>query len=105
MEHVACHLERAAAGEEPPVTFGGPSDWTLTDWAASEGVNVTRQTSSGAWKLCNPLRGEGGSSRGGRSGGASRSSASTAARRASMARGGADEEDAEGEDCTAWSRS
>lgn len=104
MEHVACHLERAAAGEEAPVTFGGPGDWTLTDWAASEGVNVTRQTSSGAWKLCNPLRGEGGSSRGGRSGG-SRASVSSAARRASMARNGADEEDAEGEDCTAWSRS
>lgn len=102
MEHVACHLERAAAGEEPPVIFGGPSDWTLSDWAASEGVNVTRQTSSGVWKLCNPLRGEGGNSRGGRSAG-SRSSGSSAARRASMARN-AEEEDAEGEDAT-WNRS
>ncbi|TQV93954.1 hypothetical protein V2A60_003894 [Cordyceps javanica] len=102
MEHVACHLERAAAGEEPPVTFGGPGDWTLTDWAASEGVNVTRQTSNGSWKLCNPLRGEGGSSRGGRS---RTSVSSAAARRASMARHAAGEEDAEGEDCIAWSRS
>ncbi|TQV93214.1 hypothetical protein V2A60_010351 [Cordyceps javanica] len=67
MEHVACHLERAAAGEEPPVTFGGPGDWTLTDWAASEGVNVTRQTSDGAWTLRNPFRGEGRNSRRGRS--------------------------------------
>ncbi|OAA57656.1 Zinc finger, C2H2-like protein [Cordyceps fumosorosea ARSEF 2679] len=98
MEHVACHLERAAAGEEPPVTFGGPADWTLTDWAVSDGVNVTRQTSSGTWKLCNPLRGEGGSSRSG-----GRSRVSVSARRASMARHG-DDEDAEGEDCTAWSR-
>ncbi len=105
MEHVALHLDRAAAGEEAPVVFGGPSDMTLTDWAASEGVNVTRQTSSGAWKLCNPLRGEGGSSRGGRSAGSRSSASSAAARRASMARHGADDEDAEGEDCTAWSRS
>ncbi|KAM3464525.1 hypothetical protein MY5147_000428 [Beauveria neobassiana] len=103
MEHVACHLERAAAGEELLVNFGGSGDWTLTDWAASEGVNVTRQTSSGSWKLCNPLRGEGGSSRGGRS---RTSVSSAAARRASMARHGADEEDAEGEDCNnVWSRS
>lgn len=102
MEHVACHLERAAAGEEPAVTFGGPGDWTLTDWAASEGVNVTRQGSNGMWKLCNPLRGEGGSSRGGRSA-ASRSSVSSAAHR-SAARGAADE-DAEGEDCSSsWNR-
>ncbi|OAQ97189.1 hypothetical protein LLEC1_00965 [Akanthomyces lecanii] len=48
MEHVALHLERAASGDEPPVAFGGPGDWTLTDWAASEGVNVTRQTSHDA---------------------------------------------------------
>ncbi|KAM3502655.1 hypothetical protein MY10362_004690 [Beauveria mimosiformis] len=103
MEHVACHLERAAAGEELLVNFGGSGDWTLTDWAASEGVNVTRQTSGGSWKLCNPLRGEGGSSRGGRS---RTSVSSAAARRASMARHGADEEDAEGEDCNnVWSRS
>ncbi|KAJ4155669.1 hypothetical protein LMH87_000905 [Akanthomyces muscarius] len=105
MEHVALHLERAASGEEPPVAFGGPGDWTLTDWAASDGVNVTRQTSHGDWKLCNPLRGEGGSSRGGRSGGSRTSVTSGAARRASMARHGADDEDAEGEECNAWSRS
>ncbi|ATY65589.1 Zinc C2H2 [Cordyceps militaris] len=103
MEHVACHLERAAAGEEAPVFFGGPGDETLTKWAAADGVNVTRQTADGTWTLCNPLRGEGGgNSRGGRS----RASVSSAAtRRASMARHTADEEDAEGEDCTSWSRS
>lgn len=103
MEHVACHLERAAAGEEAPVVFGGRNDSTLSDWAASDGVNVTRQSSNGTWKLCNPLRGEGGSSRGGRSATSRSSVSSAAARKASASR--AEEEDAEGEDCYAtWTQ-
>lgn len=95
MEHVAGHLERAAAGEEPPVVFGGQHDWTLTEWAASDSVQVTRRGHNGdTWTLCNPLRGEGAGS--GRSGRASIDSAS-------KARGGTGaahrhDEDAEGED-------
>lgn len=94
MEHVAGHLERAAAGEEPPVSFGGHHDWTLTEWAASDGVQVTRCGHNGdTWTLCNPLRGEGASS--------SRSSR-VSMDSASKARGGTGtprvDEDAEGED-------
>lgn len=62
MEHVARHLERAAAGEENPVCFGGYHDPTLTEWAEMHGVDVVRRTHRG-WELSNPLRGEGGSRR------------------------------------------
>lgn len=64
MEHVAGHLDRAAMGEEPPIRFGGLEDWTLTNWAEKESVEVVKRTATG-WRLCNPLRGDSGSPRGG----------------------------------------
>ncbi|KFH44717.1 hypothetical protein ACRE_044670 [Hapsidospora chrysogenum ATCC 11550] len=50
MEHVARHLERAAAGKEYPVQFGGAGDPSLTDWAESPGVDVVRRV-AGGWEL------------------------------------------------------
>ncbi|KAI9147148.1 putative endo-xylogalacturonan hydrolase A [Paramyrothecium foliicola] len=55
MEHVAKHLEAAAAGEEPPVFFGGLHDGTLTHWAEADNVRVVRRTATG-WETCNPLK-------------------------------------------------
>lgn len=58
MEHVAKHLERAAQGAEKAVVFGGDTDLTLVDWAASRHVSVVRRDAKGAWRLCNPLKPE-----------------------------------------------
>ena len=55
MEHVARHLERAAAHEEPRVEFGGADDTTLIDWASRPDVAVIRWN-AGRWELNNPLR-------------------------------------------------
>lgn len=56
MEHVALHLDAAAAGREPEVFFGGDTDPTLSEWAASEAVGVAVRVNEG-WQLCNPLKG------------------------------------------------
>ncbi|KAL6866162.1 hypothetical protein ACO1O0_002267 [Amphichorda felina] len=58
MEHVAHHLERAAAGEEHPVSFGGVNDPTLTNWAESPGVDVVIRD-AGGWRLNYPEKGAG----------------------------------------------
>jgi hypothetical protein len=50
MEHVARHLERAAAGKEYPVQFGGLRDPSLTNWAESPDVAVARRV-DGGWEL------------------------------------------------------
>lgn len=61
MEHVARHLERAAAGEEPLVVFGGENDSSLTEWATRADVGVVRPCGDGGgWILNNPLRAAGG---------------------------------------------
>ncbi|KAL2206140.1 hypothetical protein CC79DRAFT_1369571 [Sarocladium strictum] len=57
MEHVACHLGRAASGKEENVLFGGDHDLTLTDWAASPDVGVTVAVAGGGWQHRNPLKG------------------------------------------------
>ncbi|TQV91924.1 hypothetical protein V2A60_005981 [Cordyceps javanica] len=59
IEHVALHMQRAASGQEPPLSFGGPDNCTLTEWAASEAVGITHQTSAGTWTLCKPIHGRG----------------------------------------------
>ncbi|KAH8178869.1 C2H2 finger domain-containing protein [Sarocladium implicatum] len=60
MEHVACHLGRAASDKEPDVSFGGDHDRTLTDWAASADVGVTVPLAGGGWQHRNPLKGTSG---------------------------------------------
>lgn len=57
MEHVAKHLDKAAAGLEEPIVFGGPGDQTLTLWAARPDVAVVvpSATPSG-YAMNNPLR-------------------------------------------------
>lgn len=60
MEHVARHLELAAAGKEPRVYFGGHHDPSLTKWAQSLGVEVVRPV-FGGWELNNPVKGAGSS--------------------------------------------
>lgn len=57
MEHVACHLGRAAAGKEEDVLFGGEHDSTLTKWAASPAVGVAVSLPGGGWQHRNPLKG------------------------------------------------
>jgi hypothetical protein len=59
MEHVAKHLEKAAAGTEPPVQFGGDDDGTLVDWAASPAIGILRRGEKGKWALQNPLKAPG----------------------------------------------
>jgi hypothetical protein len=56
MEHVAKHLEKAAAGAEPPVRFGGDNDGTLVDWATSPAIGILRRGDKGRWALQNPLK-------------------------------------------------
>ena len=56
MEHVAKHLEKAAAGTEPPVKFGGDTDGTLVDWATSPAIGILRRGEKGRWTLQNPLK-------------------------------------------------
>ncbi|CAK7229119.1 hypothetical protein SBRCBS47491_007139 [Sporothrix bragantina] len=58
MEHVARHLEGAAAGRETLVEFGGKSDPTLTDWATRPEVGIAKRVGPNAWHLDNPLRPE-----------------------------------------------
>ena len=58
MEHVARHLEGAAAGREPAVVFGGKSDPTLTDWATRYEVGIAKRVGPITWHLDNPLRPE-----------------------------------------------
>ena len=58
MEHVARHLEGAAAGREALVVFGGESDPTLTDWATRPEVGIAKKIGPNAWRLDNPLRPE-----------------------------------------------
>ncbi|GAW21472.1 hypothetical protein ANO14919_109910 [Xylariales sp. No.14919] len=59
MEHVAKHLEKAAAGAEPPVQFGGDTDFTLVDWATSPAIGILRRGDKGRWALQNPLKATG----------------------------------------------
>lgn len=69
MEHVAQHLERAASGEEAPISFGGEGDETLMGWATRGDVDVVRMRADGSgWGLNNPLKPEGtvGNGNGGR---------------------------------------
>ncbi|KAI0972288.1 hypothetical protein F4678DRAFT_56776 [Xylaria arbuscula] len=56
MEHVAKHLEKAAAGTEPPVKFGGDTDGTLVDWATSPAIGILKRVEKGRWALQNPLK-------------------------------------------------
>ncbi|KAI0425948.1 hypothetical protein F5Y09DRAFT_79972 [Xylaria sp. FL1042] len=56
MEHVAKHLEKAAAGTESPVKFGGDTDGTLVDWATSPAIGILRRGEKGRWALQNPLK-------------------------------------------------
>ncbi|KAI0156774.1 hypothetical protein GGR57DRAFT_70574 [Xylariaceae sp. FL1272] len=56
MEHVAKHLEKAAAGTEPLVQFGGTNDYTLVDWATHPTVGILRHEHNGKWTLHNPLK-------------------------------------------------
>lgn len=57
MEHVAKHLEKAAAGLEDAIAFGGPGDPTLTSWAARADVAVVVPSAApGGWTMNNPLR-------------------------------------------------
>ncbi|KAI0479755.1 hypothetical protein F4859DRAFT_449033 [Xylaria cf. heliscus] len=56
MEHVAKHLEKAAAGAEPPLRFGGDTDGTLVDWATSPAIGILRREDKGRWALQNPLK-------------------------------------------------
>ncbi|OAA67319.1 hmg-i/hmg-y, DNA-binding protein [Niveomyces insectorum RCEF 264] len=58
MEHVARHLEAAAAGREPAVIFGGKTDPTLTDWATQPEVGIAKRVGPDVWHLDNPLRPE-----------------------------------------------
>ncbi|KAK3684883.1 hypothetical protein B0T22DRAFT_201757 [Podospora appendiculata] len=65
MEHVARHLEKAAAAREPPVVFGGPGDPSLVRWASSDQVAIIKRAAAGdgtrEWVLNTPLkRGAGG---------------------------------------------
>lgn len=50
MEHVAKHLEKAAAGKEQRVTFGGDWDPTLTTWATRPDVGIVVKNADGEWK-------------------------------------------------------
>ncbi|KAI0550030.1 hypothetical protein F4679DRAFT_226058 [Xylaria curta] len=59
MEHVAKHLEKAAAGIEPPLRFGGDTDGTLVDWATSPAIGILRREEKGRWALQNPLKATG----------------------------------------------
>ncbi|KAI0873209.1 hypothetical protein GGS24DRAFT_464532 [Hypoxylon argillaceum] len=59
MEHVAKHLEKVAAGEEPPLPFGGDNDATLVDWATSPEIGILRRGEKGGWMLQNPLKATG----------------------------------------------
>ncbi|KAM3508572.1 hypothetical protein MY11210_006680 [Beauveria gryllotalpidicola] len=59
MEHVSTHMQRAASGREAAVNCGGSNGWTLTEWAASEAVGITRQTSAGVWTLGKPIHDKG----------------------------------------------
>ncbi|KAI1348892.1 hypothetical protein F5Y01DRAFT_195819 [Xylaria sp. FL0043] len=59
MEHVAKHLEKAAAGTEPPVKFGGDTDCTLVNWATSPAIGILRRGEKGRWALQNPLKATG----------------------------------------------
>jgi hypothetical protein len=58
MEHVARHLEGAAAGRETLVSFGGKFDPTLTNWATRPEVGIAKRVGPDAWHLDNPLRPE-----------------------------------------------
>ncbi|KAM3555966.1 hypothetical protein ARSEF4850_005750 [Beauveria asiatica] len=59
MEHISTHMLRAASGKEAAVNCGGSNGWTLSEWAASEAVGITRQTCSGAWTLGKPIHDKG----------------------------------------------
>ncbi|KAI0102779.1 hypothetical protein GGR51DRAFT_279205 [Nemania sp. FL0031] len=59
MEHVAKHLEKVAAGVEPPMPFGGENDRTLVDWATSPEIGILRRDEKGRWTLQSPLKSTG----------------------------------------------
>ncbi|KAI1121142.1 hypothetical protein F5Y10DRAFT_256947 [Nemania abortiva] len=59
MEHVAKHLEKVAAGVEPPMPFGGENDRTLMDWATSPEIGILRRDEKGRWLLQSPLKATG----------------------------------------------
>ncbi|KAI1439108.1 hypothetical protein GGR50DRAFT_1206 [Xylaria sp. CBS 124048] len=59
MEHVAKHLEKAAAGTEPPVPFGSETDESLINWATSPEIGILRRGDNGRWTLQNPLKVDG----------------------------------------------
>ncbi|KAI1402059.1 hypothetical protein F4819DRAFT_456037 [Hypoxylon fuscum] len=56
MEHVAKHLEKAVAGLEAPIDFGGEHDRTLTEWATRAEIAIIEKGGRGKWKLRNPLK-------------------------------------------------
>ncbi|KAK0635621.1 hypothetical protein B0T17DRAFT_50624 [Bombardia bombarda] len=55
MEHVARHLEGAAAHKEDPVVFGGKGDPSLVEWAARADVAIIKKKGGnereGEWEL------------------------------------------------------
>lgn len=55
MEHVAKHLEKAAAGAEPQMRFDGDTDNTLVEWATSPAIGILRRGENGRWTLLKPL--------------------------------------------------
>lgn len=55
MEHVAKHLEKAAAGTEPQMRFDGDTDSTLVEWATSPAIGILRRGDNGRWTLLKPL--------------------------------------------------
>ncbi|GAP89563.1 putative c2h2 finger domain-containing protein [Rosellinia necatrix] len=59
MEHVAKHLEKAAAGAEPPLRFDGDTDVTLVEWATSPAIGILRREENDGWTLLNPLKATG----------------------------------------------
>jgi hypothetical protein len=63
MEHVAKHLDGAAPGSVPPISFGGNNDKTLVEWAARPDVSIIRRGDNGNWELHNPLKPNGSTKR------------------------------------------
>lgn len=55
MEHVAKHLEKAAAGAEPQLRFDGDTDSTLVEWATSPAIGILRRGDNSRWMLLKPL--------------------------------------------------
>lgn len=58
MEHLAKHLEKAAAGIEQRFVFDGANHPTLVSWASRPDVAIIVPDGNGGWILNNPLKPE-----------------------------------------------